>query len=496
MPHISAQHLDYFPFGCTFCKKANLKFLATTEADMNQHISTHHNGNNLGIVLLKDQIREAELNRMIEECHQLPIQQIPSTDSKIELHRALNLHNTSATTIRTGYAVLNGSGLSQVSDENGTDNDEPYNFIESHVKMDLPNQSTLNRKRRLFDNVSNDSLESRENRRHVMNVEQLASDGLSSREDNHGNANSSNQSAEPALMNATVSQRKDRIECPTTSSQVTSSVPADSSQKQIITKLFIVISEAIVCFETIGPHTYEYAPLRDYLEILRESVLSTNGCEVVIQFYACDTGIPFKYRKTSEQSKQEFTSLEQLKTFAQHLHSIAFLWAGDTVTAHFGPFKKKRNKMPSQLDYCSDYSAEALFFKCKKLASPSSKKRPLFIVTNVVDRCDECELQLEEMLPGNCELHDAFLEEIYERETIQKMAVTLCICDVETVNDFIDKLKKRFRRAPQKCFKFELFAHSKEVDKLSLKTQDCILRSKTSKNYLESVIIEQRAIGS
>ncbi|KAI1696326.1 hypothetical protein Ddc_20517 [Ditylenchus destructor] len=273
----------------------------------------------------------------------------------------------------------------------------------------------------------------------------------------------------------------------------------DSSQKQIITKLFIVISEGIVCYETIDHHVYEYAPLRDYLAILRESVLSTNGCEVVIQFYACDTYIPYKYRKTSEQPKQEFTSMEQLKTFAQHLHSIAFLWAGDTVTAHFGPFKKKRNKMPCQLDYCSElFSRERSILKCKKLDVTLVDNWPLSIVTNVVDRCDECELQLEEMLPENCELHDAFLEEIYERDLIQKVAVTLCIPDVETVNDFIDKLEKRFRSAPQKCFKFELFAYSKQVDKLSLKTQDCILKARTSilHNYLESVIIEQSAIGS
>ncbi|KAI1707873.1 hypothetical protein Ddc_14591 [Ditylenchus destructor] len=543
-PHISSEHLDYFPFGCATCKKANQKHLAATKEDMEQHISTCHNGNNLGILLLEDKDKEVELNKMIEQCRRWPPQQFPSNDSKRELRRALHMSDTgtdggdddvivlgdenetaSITTNNSSFGNLpeqatqmepnepyEQSVARPITENAGGPNavlpktepsvtisivPEPLNFTEPYVEMELPRHSTSNRKRRLLDNASNDLTESRENGRLVMNDEHLESGGHCSRDVNHGNANGSSQSVKPVLRNATMSQRKDSFERPTTSSQVASSIPVDSSQKQIITKLFIVVSEGIVCFETIGSHTYDYAPLRDHLPILAGSELCKNGCEVVIQFNACEAAIPFKYRKTSEQPKQEFASLEQLKTFARQLYSIAFLWANVTVVAHFGPFKKKRSKMPSQLDYCSElFSRERSILKCKKLDIVLFDNWPLSIVTNVVDRCEECDLQLEEIIFGNCEVHDAFLEEFYEREVLHKVDVTLCIPDFDAVNDFMDKLKERFRSAPQKCFKVELFTHSKEVRKLSVKKLNYILKAKTSNNHQESVIIEQRAIGS
>ncbi|KAI1707884.1 putative zinc finger protein R05D3.3 [Ditylenchus destructor] len=67
--HISAKHLNYFPFECAICREAYKKHSETTEADMDEHIATYHNGNNLGIILLKDQAKEIALNKMIEQCH-------------------------------------------------------------------------------------------------------------------------------------------------------------------------------------------------------------------------------------------------------------------------------------------------------------------------------------------------------------------------------------------------------------------------------------------
>ncbi|KAI1704394.1 hypothetical protein DdX_14261 [Ditylenchus destructor] len=565
--HISAEHLDYFPFGCATCRKASLKLLATVEAHMNKHIATCHNSNNLGIVLLKDQAKEVALNEMVDQC--IPIQQMPSNDSKSELRRALNLLDGAGTSIGSSNSVQNGPELTRMKDENGSDDDviviedeietvempnnssgdnlpepstqidtnepneqsaarpttvntpnyentvganaimqktepsvtisivpEPHKFTEPYLEMNFPHtrsQSVL--KRRLSDNVSNDSFESREKRRLMMNDNQLAFGGNCSHDVNDNHANCSNRDVNPALINATVSQRKDHVERPTTSAQITSSVPADSSQKQIITKLFIVISKGIVCYETNDCREHKYASLSDCLTTLAGSELCKNGCEVVIQFYAGDTGIPFKYRDSGEKYK-EFSTLGQLKSFAQQLNSIAFLWADVTVIAHFGPFKIKSNKSPSQFDYCSQlFSRERSMLKCKKLDVILVDNWPLSIVTNVVDRCDECDLQLEISHENNHENNDEFFEDIYELGVLQKAAVTLCIPDDDNAKEFMDKLKEKFRCAPQKCFKFEVFSQSKEVRKLSLKARNCILKATASKNYHDSVIIEQRAIG-
>ncbi|KAI1702786.1 hypothetical protein DdX_15296 [Ditylenchus destructor] len=593
--HISAQHLDYFPFECATCKKANKKHLETTEADMYEHISTCHNGNNLGIVLLKDQAKDAELNKMIEECICLSIPQTPPIDSKIELRRALNLIDSAETSTGYGNAAPNGPALIDVNDQNDNDDDviiieddledvailteaqngpgltkvkqeindhiaieddsesvvilteahaeriakieieepdehsvanpiinfesnevpgavlpkskpsvnisavsEPNSFADLCEEMDFPNQSTSGRKRCVPDNVSNGSVEGAEKRRLVATENCTEYGGHSSQEGSRANG----INLDGNYVNATVPGRNDRIERPTTSAQTTSSVPADSSQKLIITKLFIVISEGIVCFETIDHHVYNYAPLSDYLAIIHESILSTNGCVVVFQFYACDSGIPFKYRKTSEQPKQEFASLEQLKAFARQLHSIAFLWADVTVLAHFGSFIKTRNERLSHMDYCSElFGRERSILKCRKLDVEIVDNWPLSIATNVVDLCDECDLQLEEVSSGNRQLQDAFLSEIYDNEMLHKIAISFVIHIQASANDFVRKLKERFRRAPQKVrFQLELYSSSKDVHKLCVQIGNYILKAKEVKDAnrldLGCVIVEQGPISS
>ncbi|KAI1693501.1 hypothetical protein Ddc_22779 [Ditylenchus destructor] len=74
---------------------------------------------------------------------------------------------------------------------------DPHNFIESHMGMDLPSQSAFSRKRQLSDNVSNDSVESRKKRSRVMN---------DNRNVNHNNAYGPSH----ALMNAGIVILKDQ----------------------------------------------------------------------------------------------------------------------------------------------------------------------------------------------------------------------------------------------------------------------------------------------
>ncbi|KAI1707874.1 hypothetical protein Ddc_14592 [Ditylenchus destructor] len=360
--HISAEHLDYFPFGCPFCKKANKKHLETTKDDMDEHIATYHNGNNLGVLLLDDKAKEIELNRMIDQCQDF---------------KQLNGARTSAGNRNTAQ---NASGSAQVKDEIGSDDDviiieddsetagmpnnpsggnlpeqptqEPQNFTESYPEMDFSSQSTSGIKRELPDNFSDsDSLESAEKRRLVLNDEQLESDN---------------------------------VERPTTSSHVTSSIPAYSSCKHVITKLYIVISEGIVCFETIDRCKRDYAPLSQHLPFLLDSVISMNH-DIAIQFYASDCAIPYQYRKTIDDPVKEFTSLDQLKIFADQMHQISFLWSRCLISAYFGQFKS--DNTPSKSDYCTLlFGPERFILKCKGLYVTIFQNwalNPLNIITNV-----------------------------------------------------------------------------------------------------------------
>ncbi|KAI1691733.1 hypothetical protein Ddc_24076 [Ditylenchus destructor] len=137
--HISAKHLIYFPYECATCKEANKKHLETTEADMDEHIATYHNGNNLGFIHIKDPAKEIELNNMIEQCRRLPIQQISSIDSKTQLRRALNLLDGAGTSTVNGNAAQNGSDLTQVKDE--VDSDDDVMIIEEDIGREVPNNT-------------------------------------------------------------------------------------------------------------------------------------------------------------------------------------------------------------------------------------------------------------------------------------------------------------------------------------------------------------------
>ncbi|KAI1703852.1 ubiquitin-conjugating enzyme domain-containing protein [Ditylenchus destructor] len=167
------------------------------------------------------------------------------------------------------------------------------------------------------------------------------------------------------------------------------------------------------------------------------------------------------------------------------MHQISFLWSKCLISAYFGQFKKN-DKTLSQTDYCTLlFGLERSILKCERLYVTILENWPLTIVTNVVGKCDSCELYLKEMVSANRQLHDAFLDAFY-------------IPIKATVNDFLDKLRKRFQRSPHKRFKFGLCSPSQEVHKLKDQINDHILVAKSvdkaKKNSCSWVIIEQRAI--
>ncbi|KAI1704590.1 hypothetical protein Ddc_16115 [Ditylenchus destructor] len=132
--HISAEHLDYFPFECICCKKAKQKYWAATKEDMKLHIATNHDGNKSHYVVFEDDTKEVELKKLAEECRRSAIPQFPSNYSKNALCRPWN--------------VLNGATSSANTTENWSDtvkqeNDEDIIVIEDENEITaMPNMSS------------------------------------------------------------------------------------------------------------------------------------------------------------------------------------------------------------------------------------------------------------------------------------------------------------------------------------------------------------------
>ncbi|KAI1707123.1 hypothetical protein Ddc_15006 [Ditylenchus destructor] len=288
------------------------------------------------------------------------------------------------------------------------------------------------------------------------------------------------------------------VERPTTSSQVTSSVPADSSSKQTITKLFIVISEGIVYFETSDRTKHKYAPLGERLEILRESVLAKNY-DVVIQFNASDRAIPYQYIKTVDEPVKEIDSLQKLKTFRDQLRSISHLLSHSVITAFFGHFQQKSKKSLTQDDYCTVLFGQDSILKCEELYVTIVEYWPLSVVTSVMDQCATCELHLQEAL-GEIRTHHLYqyLDDICNGVLERIDDISFHTTEYATENVFINKLKQQFKDFPHNRFKFGLCSPS-EI-KFKKKSNGHILEAKrvekATEDYSTWAIIEKYAAGS
>ncbi|KAI1709573.1 hypothetical protein Ddc_13824 [Ditylenchus destructor] len=494
--HLQIKHFRYFPFSCNICEQSGKIYPAATQDDMEKHTTESHPGSEPSANMSIKRCIEAEIQLDIEKCW-LTNSQIPSND----LDSNEDEHNSDLIEIMTDIEISEPGEHSVVHpiinfetkpSVNISVVPEPNNFTESYVELDLPGQSSLDRKRQLPDNA-NDLPESTEKRRMtsmLVNDKQLGSSAHCSREVNRDHANGSSQNVKVAhecnIMNATISHENDGIERPTTSAQFTSNIAADFSQSASmhITKLFIVISEGIVCFETTDGCKHDYAPLSEYFPTLRKAVIYKEY-EVAIQFYATDVAIPSKYRKiTTDQgsSVKEFDSLAHLKKFAEQMRLIAVLWKDIKITAYFGRFKTEGHKTLSQSEYCTELFGDQSVLKCKGLYVIVVDNWPLSILKNVFERCGECELHIKEEARGNRQMQDAFLEELYDGEALQRIEdITLSIYFNAGVKDFIHKLKERYINAPHKRFEFTLSSYSDEFHGLSLLSpgEDHVLEAKT-----------------
>ncbi|KAI1710850.1 hypothetical protein DdX_10552 [Ditylenchus destructor] len=116
--HISAEHLDYFPFECSYCRKAKQKYWAATKEDMKLHIATNHNGNKSHYFVIEDDAKEIELKKLAKECRRLAIPQTPASDSNSALRSVWTVLNDATSSTN---AAENWPDLSRVKQENDED---------------------------------------------------------------------------------------------------------------------------------------------------------------------------------------------------------------------------------------------------------------------------------------------------------------------------------------------------------------------------------------
>ncbi|KAI1706762.1 hypothetical protein Ddc_15135 [Ditylenchus destructor] len=232
-----------------------------------------------------------------------------------------------------------------------------------------------------------------------------------------------------------------QIEPPTTT-QITPNVAADSTIKLTIKKFFVVISEGIVCFETSDHRKFDYAPLSEYAEILRDGVLDEDH-EIALQFYGSDEFVPYQYRKSCTLPVNEINSLDQLQSFAEQCRSVSKLWSDARITAQFGRYKKKSNNTPSQSDYCTLLFGAESIFKCRQLFLEMHDNWPIQIINHAIDVCNCCELHLVEASQGNRDLHSKFLDFIFESEVHEKLQeMSLSIYIQVSAENFAAQLKE------------------------------------------------------
>ncbi|KAI1694274.1 ikaros family zinc finger protein [Ditylenchus destructor] len=94
--HISAKHLDYFPYKCLTCKDVGIKHETVSAELMYEHTSTVHEGTEPEIRF--SMTKENELKVAVENCRRLSAEQILLNDSKDALCQVFNLFNVTSTT--------------------------------------------------------------------------------------------------------------------------------------------------------------------------------------------------------------------------------------------------------------------------------------------------------------------------------------------------------------------------------------------------------------
>ncbi|KAI1691389.1 zinc-finger double domain-containing protein [Ditylenchus destructor] len=83
--HISAIHLNYFPFKCFTCKAKGVNHVTLSKELMYEHTSTVHQGNAMDVRLFMD--RENELEAAVEMCRRPSAEQLSLNDSKHDIRQ-------------------------------------------------------------------------------------------------------------------------------------------------------------------------------------------------------------------------------------------------------------------------------------------------------------------------------------------------------------------------------------------------------------------------
>ncbi|KAI1692888.1 hypothetical protein Ddc_23266 [Ditylenchus destructor] len=114
--HISAKHLDYFPYKCLTCKDVGIKHETVSAELMYEHTSAVHEGTEPEIRF--SMTKENELKVAVENCRRSSAEQISLTDSKDALRQVFNLFNVTSTDIATS-TTGNMATLTEIAKERG-----------------------------------------------------------------------------------------------------------------------------------------------------------------------------------------------------------------------------------------------------------------------------------------------------------------------------------------------------------------------------------------
>ncbi|KAI1706328.1 hypothetical protein Ddc_15340 [Ditylenchus destructor] len=322
---------------------------------------------------------------------------------------------------------------------------ETHKIIKSLVEIDFA--GLLSRKRQLSDNVSNDSVESREKRRLVVNDEQLESRGHCSRDVNHGNLYYPSE----ALMNVTTLQQNDVHRTPTTA-QTLLNIPRDPGPKMKISEIYINTGNGNVSFRTSDGERHYSSHLSRHLRDLRGSEPVEGGCYAHIIIRS-----PFAiYEKCGVNSGNVIAAQKKFETFSRDVRSISHIWANGNVYAEFGDYSEFSKKALPQSNFCVElFGRNRSILECERLEiKNNSNDWPLSVIMNAARRCKR--LILKKMPYQKNELHKEFLEAIYKVKLPQHIDITLQLHYKQSTRDMIEALTERFQRSTGQCFKFTL----------------------------------------
>ncbi|KAI1702233.1 hypothetical protein Ddc_17226 [Ditylenchus destructor] len=228
---------------------------------------------------------------------------------------------------------------------------------------------------------------------------------------------------------------------PTTSAE---NFPAE---KLTIALIRFDIGDGRVYYETPEYKMYD-GPLSEHLLTLIHSEADVHGCETHFVFASVYGSIFTTHPKTVR---------EEYEKFSQEVHSVSHLWTNGRVKTRLHEYPKHASNVLPVSDFCDIlFSRDRSILVCKELEIQLADDWPLSVVSNVAHLCNR--FLLKELHHRHQRLRYRFLDALYENELPQQQPLALELFFPNSVEEFMDELKKRFKNSTGQCFKFELLS--------------------------------------